>query len=93
MSTVDSCRGASCEMHTRLEKRSIGCWNVRAADTNDLLGWVQFDLRARVWRTYTVPTGWVHAIELDRRLFRHRAVALVLEWHSRLHPFHRDGGQ
>jgi hypothetical protein len=93
MSTGDSRRDAPFAMDTRLEKRSIGCWNVRAADTNDLLGRVQFVLRARVWRTYTVPTGWLHAIELDRRLFRHRAVALILEWHSRFHRFHSNGGQ
>ena len=73
-------------MNTRLEKRSIGRWNVRVADTNDLLGWVRFDPRARGWRSYTVPTGWVHPIELDRRLFRRRAVALVVEWHTRSHP-------
>jgi hypothetical protein len=73
-------------MNTRLEKRSTGCWNIRVADSNDLLGWVRFDLRARGWRSYTVPTSWVHPIELDRRLFRHRAVALVVEWHTRSHP-------
>jgi hypothetical protein len=78
-------------MKTWLQKRSIGCWDVRAGDTNCLLGWVRFDLRARGWRSYTVPTSWVHAVELDRRLFRRRAVALVVEWHSRSHPSHREG--
>jgi hypothetical protein len=73
-------------MNTRLEKRSIGCCNIRVADTDDLLGWVGFDLRARGWRSYTVPTSLVHPIELDRRLLRHRAVALVVEWHTRSYP-------
>ncbi len=80
-------------MNIRLEKRSIGCWNIRAADTNELLGWVHFDLRARGWRSYTVPNSWVHPIELDRRLFRRRAVALVVEWHTRSHPSHPDSSQ
>lgn len=78
-------------METWLQKRSIGCWNVRAADTDALLGWVLFDLRARGWRSYAVPTSWVHAVELDRRLIRRRAVTLVVEWHSRSHPSHHDG--
>jgi hypothetical protein len=75
-------------MDTRLEKHSFGYWNVRAADTNDLIGWVRFDPRAWGWRSYTVPTSWVRPVELDRRLLRRRAVALVVEWHSRSHRAH-----
>ena len=76
-----------------VDSAQIGCWNIRAADTNDVLGWVRFDLRARGWRGYTVPTSRVHPIELDRRLFRRRAVALVVEWHTRSYLSRPDGSQ
>lgn len=74
-------------MDTWLQKRSKGYWNVYAADTDRLLGWVRFDLRARGWRSYTVPASCIHPVELDRRLLRRHAVGLVVAWHTRTHPF------